>query len=361
MVKRVLVAMSGGVDSSVAAILLAGMGYELVGITMKVWDYAGSGVKGKETGCCSLDSVNDARNLATRMGFPHYVMDLRDIFREKIISNFIDEYLSGRTPNPCVLCNSLVKWEALLKKADQLGCTYIATGHYAGIREEDGRYIVSRGVDRLKDQSYVLWGISQKNLSRTILPLGGYTKAKIRQIASDNGFDNLANKNESFEICFIPDDDYRGFLKRSRQGIEEELAGGDIVDKEGKVLGKHKGYPFYTIGQRKGLDVAMGVPAYVTRINPDTNTITLGFREDVMSSEALVKNINMMKYVGLPEQGMEALGKVRYHDRGTACVIKPFGNNAVIVSFKQPVSAITPGQSAVFYDGDDIILGGIIA
>ncbi len=359
--KRVLVAMSGGVDSSVAAILLSREGYELVGITMKVWDYEGVGIKGKETGCCSLDSINDARSLAVRIGFPHYVIDLRDIFREKIINNFIDEYMNGRTPNPCVLCNSHLKWEALLNKADQLGCSYIATGHYASVREEGGRLVISKGADNLKDQSYVLWGISQKNLSRTILPLGSYTKDKIRQIASENGFENLARKSESYEICFVPDDDYRGFLKRNIEGVEQELAGGNIVDRTGKILGKHKGYPFYTIGQRKGLNVALGEPAYVTRIDPGTNTVTLGFKEDVMSSDALVKDINMVKFEMLPEDGMRVTGKVRYHDKGTSCVIKPFGYNALTVSFNHPVAAVTPGQSAVFYEGDDIVAGGIIA
>lgn len=361
MKKRVLVAMSGGVDSSVAAILLAEQGYELVGITMKVWDYEGAGVPGKETGCCSLDSINDARSLALRMGFPHYVIDLREIFREKIISNFIAEYLRGNTPNPCVMCNSHVKWEALLQKADQLGCTHIATGHYAGVGIHDGRYFVSRGLDTKKDQSYVLWGISQQNLARTLLPLGGYRKPEIREIAANHGFESLAKKAESYEICFVPDNDYRGFLKRSEDGLEERLAGGKIVDKDGKELGTHKGYPFYTIGQRKGLDVALGEPAYVTAIDPETNTVTLGFKDDVLSSETMVKDLNLMKYNAIPPEGLELIGKVRYHHEGVPCRIKPFGFNALSVEFSEPVSAITPGQSAVFYEGGDIVAGGILA
>jgi len=359
--KRVLVAMSGGVDSSAAAILLSAEGYDLVGVTMKVWDYEGARVKGKETGCCSIDSINDARSLAMRMGFPHYVIDLREVFREKIITNFVDEYLQGHTPNPCVLCNAHVKWEALLHKADQLGCSHIATGHYAAVREEQGRYVVSRGVDQKKDQSYVLWGISQKNLARTLLPLGGYRKDQIREIARSRGFERLAVKGESYEICFVPDNDYRGFLKRSHEDLEERLSGGKIVDKEGKVLGTHKGYPFYTIGQRRGLDVALGEPAYVTKIDPLTNTVTLGFKEDVLSSEAIVKEINMLKYDRLPEEGMRVTGKIRYHHEGSPCLIKPFGFNALTVEFDEPVSAITPGQSAVFYEGDDVVAGGIIA
>ncbi|MFO7721941.1 MAG: tRNA 2-thiouridine(34) synthase MnmA [Bacteroidales bacterium] len=359
--KRVLVAMSGGVDSSVAAILLAKEGYELVGVTMKVWDYTGSGIKGKETGCCSLDSINDARKIAIGMGFPHYVIDLRDIFREKIINNFVDEYMKGRTPNPCVLCNSFVKWEALLRKADQLGCSHIATGHYARVRQEGGRHILSRGVDMLKDQSYVLWGVSQENLGRTLLPLGGFTKGRIREIAREHGFETIAEKSESYEICFVPDNDYRGFLKRSVEGVEEKLSGGDIVDTSGKVLGKHKGYPFYTIGQRKGLDVALGSPAYVSKIDPESNTVTLGFREDILSTHMSVKGVVMGKYSEVPSGGLKATGKVRYHDKGAPCTITPFGAETLLVAFDHPVSAITPGQSAVFYEGDDVVAGGIIA
>ena len=353
--------MSGGVDSSAAAILLAAEGYELVGVTMKVWDYEGAGVPGKETGCCSLDSINDARSLALRMGFPHYVIDLREVFKEKIITNFVDEYLQGHTPNPCVLCNAHVKWEALLHKADQLGCSHIATGHYAAVRFENQRYVISRGVDHKKDQSYVLWGISQKNLARTLLPLGGYRKDEIRSIARDHGFERLAVKAESYEICFVPDNDYRGFLKRSKEGLEQQVAGGKIVDKKGNVLGTHKGYPFYTIGQRRGLEVALGEPAYVTHIDPKTNTITLGFKQDVLSNEAMVKELNMMKYAALPPEGMKVTGKVRYHHEAAPCTIKPFGFNALAVEFDEPVSAITPGQSAVFYEGDDIVAGGVLA
>lgn len=357
---RILVAMSGGVDSSVAAILLKEAGHELVGITMKVWDYESSGVKGKETGCCSLDSINDARRLALGMGFPHYVIDLRDEFRQRIIENFVDEYMKGRTPNPCVLCNSYVKWGALLHKADQLGCDAIATGHYAGVREENGRYIISRGVDTAKDQSYVLWGISQQNLARTVLPLGGYTKPQIREIARHHGFTAIAGKPESFEICFIPDNDYRSFIRRNVEGVEEKLAGGDIVDTSGKVLGKHKGYPFYTIGQRRGLDIALGEPAYVSHIDPVSNTITLGFREDTLSTHMTVRDLNMVKLTAIPAEGIHVTGKIRYHDKGTGCVIRPMGGNVLLAEFDQPVSSITPGQSAVFYHGDDIVAGGII-
>ncbi|MCC6768260.1 MAG: tRNA 2-thiouridine(34) synthase MnmA, partial [Bacteroidia bacterium] len=272
---RVLVAMSGGVDSSVAAMMLHEQGYEVIGITMKTWDYAASGGSKKETGCCSLDSINDARSLAVRFGFPHYILDIRGEFKGAIIDNFVDEYMAGRTPNPCVLCNTHIKWEALLKRANMLDCEFIATGHYAQSRFENGRYIVSKGLDQNKDQSYVLWGLTQDSLSRTRFPLGGFRKSEIRDMAANSGFVDLANKSESYEICFIPGNDYREFLKHRVDGLEERLAGGVFVDRKGNVLGKHQGYPFYTIGQRKGLDLAVGTPMYVLEIQPETNTVVL--------------------------------------------------------------------------------------
>lgn len=264
---RVLVAMSGGIDSSLAAVLLHEQGYEVVGITMKTWDYASSGGSKKETGCCSLDSINDARNIAVDLGFPHLILDIRNEFGDYVIDHFTNEYLDGRTPNPCVLCNTHIKWDALLRRADKLDCQYIATGHYANIREENGRYVISKGIDEGKDQSYALWGVSQQSLSRTILPLGQLYKSQIREMAIERGFVELVNKSESYEICFVPDNDYRGFLKRRVPGLEEKVDGGDFVLEDGSVVGKHKGYPFYTIGQRKGLGIALGYPVYVTGID----------------------------------------------------------------------------------------------
>src|SRR5437879_5274834 len=249
---RILVAMSGGVDSSVAAIMLHEQGYEVIGLTMKTWDYASSGGSSKETGCCSLDSINDARALAVGYGFPHYILDIREEFGDFVIDNFVDEYLAGRTPNPCVLCNTHIKWRALLKRADALDCDFIATGHYAKIRQHDnGRFVVGKAVDETKDQSYVLWGLQQDLLSRTLLPLGTYRKTEIRKMAVDYGYPELAKKSESYEICFVPDNDYRGFLKKRVDGLEEQVAGGNFVDRHGNILGQHKGYPFYTVGQRK--------------------------------------------------------------------------------------------------------------
>ena len=249
--ERVLMAMSGGIDSTMSALILHEMGYEVIGLTMKTWDYESSGGNGKETGCCSLDSINDARKVAVDCGFPHTVLDIRDEFGDAIIDNFVDEYIAGRTPNPCVLCNTHIKWAALLKRADMLNCKYIATGHYAQLRKENDRFVVSKGLDEIKDQSYVLWGVSQECLSRTIFPIGGYHKEDIRKMALSKGYKQLAQKSESYEICFIPDNDYRSFLKRKVKGLEKKVAGGSFITSDGKVVGTHNGYPFYTIGQRK--------------------------------------------------------------------------------------------------------------
>ncbi|PKP45056.1 MAG: tRNA 2-thiouridine(34) synthase MnmA, partial [Bacteroidetes bacterium HGW-Bacteroidetes-12] len=319
---KVLVAMSGGIDSSVAALLLHEQGYEVIGITMKTWDYATSGGTRKTTGCCSLDDINDARTLAVENGFHHIILDIRKEFGDFIIDNFVDEYLAGRTPNPCVLCNTHIKWDALLKRADQLGCEFIATGHYAQVRKENGRYIVSKGLDENKDQSYVLWGLSQESLARTIFPLGGLEKPVIRQMALDRGYKELAKKSESFEICFVPDSDYRGFLKRKVEGLEEKVAGGDFLDTQGNVIGKHNGYPFYTIGQRKGLELAFGDPRYVIKIDAEKNQVVLGLEEDLNKQEVFVRNPNMIKYESL-EQEMEALSKIRYKDKGKNSKIIP--------------------------------------
>ena len=356
---KVLVAMSGGIDSTVTALMLHNEGYEVIGITMKTWDYATSNASSKETGCCNIDSFNDARQAAVDNGFPHFILDIREEFGDFVIENFVEEYLAGRTPNPCVMCNTHIKWRALLKRANALGCKWIATGHYAEVRQHtNGRYVISKGLDETKDQSYVLWGLDQELLSRTIMPLGKYRKTAIRQMAMDMGYPELAKKSESYEICFVPDNDYRGFLKRRVDGLEERVDGGWFVDKSGKKLGKHKGYPFYTIGQRKGLEIALGKPAYVTSIDPETNTVVLGEEGDLDQEEVQVIKINWVKYDGITD-GMEAFTKIRYKDKGALGSLHDNGNG-LNIRFYEPVKGIAPGQSAVFYEGNDVIGGGII-
>lgn len=358
---RILVAMSGGIDSSLAAVMLHEQGHEVIGMTMKTWDYASSGGSKKETGCCSLDSINDARNIAVNLGFPHYILDIRAEFGDSVIDHFTGEYLEGRTPNPCVLCNTHIKWDALLRRADKLDCESIATGHYAHIREENGRHIISKGVDTLKDQSYVLWGVSQESLSRTKLPLGHLRKSEIRAMATERGFMELVTKSESYEICFVPDNDYRGFLKRRIPGLEAEVAGGNFVmEGTGKIMGKHEGYPFYTIGQRKGLGMAFGQPMFVTEIRKDTNEVVLGVDKDLYRDGMMVSKLNLQKYARL-DAPMETVTKVRYKDAGTpATIIQSATDDRMEVRFHEGVSAIAPGQAAVFYEGDDVVGGGWI-
>jgi tRNA-specific 2-thiouridylase len=349
---RVLMAMSGGLDSSVSAILLQEQGYEVVGVTMKLWSYETLST------CCDVEAMNDAKNLSARLGMQHHILDFTKEFRTIVVQNFIDEYLDGRTPNPCILCNIYLKWNALIAKADELNCDWIATGHYAVLNEKNGRYFVSKAKDEKKDQSYVLWGLSQQHLKRTIFPLGNYAKEDIRKMALEMGFTHLANKRESYDICFIPDNDYRFFLQRHVPDLEKRCPPGNFIDANGKTLGTHQGYPFYTIGQRKGLVLAFGVPKYVCKINPQTHEITLGDKQDLLADQLLVSHYNLSKYEHLPDN-FTGETKIRYRDAGQLSQVVQTGD-FLRITFQNPVSAITPGQSAVVYEGNDVVAGGVI-
>lgn len=356
--KRVLMAMSGGIDSSVAAIMLKEQGYDVVGVTYRIWDYTSASCNAKDKGCCSMDAILEAKAMAEKLGFEHHILDLRDFFKESVIDHFADEYMNGRTPNPCVDCNSHIKWGSMLEKADELGCYYIATGHYAQVREENGRWVLSKGKDAAKDQSYFLWRLKQEDLARTMFPLGQYTKPEIRELAADRGFEKLSKKSESQEICFIQDNNYRNFLKRHVEDFDKKVGEGDFVNMKGEVIGKHKGYPFYTIGQRKGLEIALGHPAYVVSIDPVKNVVKLGTREELFARTMEVENVNMVKYAEF-NKDFKYNTKIRYRTPGVDCnVVTKKGFFSV--KFDADVSGVTPGQSAVFYEGDDVVAGGVI-
>ncbi len=354
----VVVAMSGGVDSSVAALILKEQGYNLIGITIKTYNYEDIGIH-NEHSCCSLEGINDARAVATRLGFPHYVIDLTKEFHREVINYFIKDYLEGRTPNPCVICNRKIKWEALIKKAISLGADYIATGHYARVKFDEAkkRYILMRGIDTTKDQSYALWGLTQESLSRTIFPLGELTKSEVRTLARKYGL-KTASKPESFEICFVPDNDYTKFLEKNVEGLAEKVKGGDIV-MDGKVIGKHRGYPFYTIGQRKGLGIALGYPVYVIGIDPIKNVIEVGPEEKLHHNALIAGNVNLISIEKI-EDGIKVIAKIRYSDEGSPAVLENYEGSKILVKFEKPKRAITPGQSVVFYDGNIVVGGGII-
>jgi tRNA-uridine 2-sulfurtransferase len=359
--KRVVLGMSGGVDSSVSAFLLTQMGYEVIGVTFKVFECEDiEEFTDLEGSCCSVEGIEDAGKVARLLNIRHYTLNVSDDFSKTVISDFIDEYFRGRTPNPCIVCNREIKWKKLLKIADEMDACFVATGHYAKVRYDESvkRYVLSKGKDDKKDQSYALWRLSQEELSRTIFPLGNYTKTEIRKIAKDNNLP-VANKEESFEICFIPDNDYGNFLRKKENERITEIGEGDIIF-EGKVVGKHKGYPFYTIGQRRGLGLALKQPVYVKNIIPEKNIIVIGLKEDVLDYKLQAFDLNMIKYTELPP-GFSGSGKIRYKDRGSAAMVEEISVESAKIKFMDPKTAITPGQSLVFYEGDDVIFGGIIS
>ncbi len=357
---RVIVGMSGGLDSSVAAALLKEQGYDVIGITIKTYRYEDVGGNvGNDTSCCSLDGINDARRVAATLGIPHYVYDFTEEFRGDIIDYFTGAYLAGDTPNPCTMCNRKIKWAEMIRRADALGADWIATGHYARLRRdpETGRHVLSRGRDTHKDQSYALWAVTQESLGRTLFPLAELTKPESREIARRHGLP-VAAKRESYEICFIPDNDYRRFLRDNVDGLEDRVAGGDIV-RDGEVIGHHDGYPFYTVGQRRGLGISAPEPTYVIGVYPETNTVEVGSAERLMKRGLRAASVNLIKYVSLREP-RRLTARIRYKDDGAPALCRTNDDGTLEVRFEEPRRAITRGQSVVLYDGDDIVGGGMI-
>jgi len=355
---RVVVGMSGGVDSSVAAYILKQQGYEVIGVTMQIWPSDDPDVVEREGGCCSLTAVEDARRVANHLGIPFYVMNFQQVFDEKVISYFVDEYIKGRTPNPCIMCNRYIKFEELLRRSMALDAYYVATGHYARIGYDDQkqRYLLKKSVTPAKDQTYALYTMTQYQLKHTLMPLGNYTKEQVREIAEKSGL-VTANKPDSQEICFVKDDDYAGFVQDRASG---PVAPGYFVDTQGNVLGKHKGIIHYTIGQRKGLGISLGHPMYVVDIDPENNTVILGRDHEVYSREMLVDDVNLISVTSI-DSPIRASVKIRYTAKEAPATIYPYEDDTLRVVFDEPQRAITPGQAAVIYQDDLVVGGGIIA
>ena len=356
MPKKAIIAMSGGVDSSVAAYLMKEAGYDCAGATMKLYDNPLASAPGQRA-CCTPSDTEDARNVASRLGMLYYVFPMQEEFRRCVIDKFTDTYLNGGTPNPCIDCNRFLKFDALLAKARELGAEYIASGHYAR-REQDpdtGRFLLKKGLDPTKDQSYVLYSMTQDQLSHTLFPLGTYTKTEIRRIAQEQGFIN-ADKPDSQDICFVPDGDYAAFIERY---TGKESAPGDFVDKEGHVLGKHKGQIHYTIGQRRGLGIAAPQSLYVCAKSLKTNQVILGKKEDLMTSSCLVSDINLIPWDSLSAP-VRCKVKTRYRQPEQPATVEQIGEDLLKITFDEPQRAVTPGQAAVLYDGDLVLGGGTI-
>lgn len=349
--------MSGGVDSSVAAYLLKEQGYDVIGVTMQIWQDENPLEAAKEGGCCGLSAVDDARRVANALGIPYYVMNFKKEFKQNVIDYFVNEYLMGHTPNPCIACNRYVKWEALLQRSLSIGADFIATGHYAQILQLDnGRYTIKKSVTEAKDQTYALYNLTQEQLSHTLMPVGKYHKDEIRKIAEKIDL-RVANKHDSQEICFIPDNDYAKFIEESAG--DKVPTSGNFVTIDGKILGKHKGITHYTVGQRKGLNLSMGRPVFVTEIRPETNEVVIGDSKDVFHDKLLCNRINFMSIPDLDGE-MEVIAKIRYSHKGAPCTIKRIDHDTIECQFHEPQRAITPGQAVVFYDGDYVAGGGTI-
>ena len=357
MSRTVVVGLSGGVDSSVAAWLLKEQGYSVIGVTMQIWQDEEREIEEAEGGCCGLSAVEDARRVAAALKIPYYVMNFKQEFKEHVMDYFAREYQEGRTPNPCIACNRYVKWEALLKRTIAIGADYIATGHYARVeRLPSGRFSLRQSVTAAKDQTYALYNLTQDQLSRTLMPVGAYHKEEIRAMADRLGLP-VAHKPDSQEICFIPDHDYAAFLDRYTGRIMPE---GNFVDLEGNVLGRHKGISHYTVGQRKGLNLAMGHPVFVVKIRPETNEVVIGDGRDVYASRVYCSRLNWMSIDGLHGQEMEVTAKIRYNHKGQPCIIREAGEDLVECIFEEPVRAAAPGQAAVFYRDEYVVGGGTI-
>lgn len=358
----IAVAMSGGVDSSVAAALMAkqgqAQGFQVIGVTMKLWDAGKSGELNDKT-CCTLDSSMDARRVCDQIGIPHYTLDMTEDFDRLVMEPFYQAYLKATTPNPCVNCNSFVKWDALWNKVKSIGVSHLATGHYAETENDDGRIYVYRGEDRNKDQSYFLWGIPPENLQSTLFPVTGLNKEQVRDIAREAGL-QTAEKSESMDICFIPDGDKNAFLKKRAEERGDEFKGGNIEGPDGKKLGQHQGLQDFTIGQRKGLGIATGEPVYVKKLDRSTNTLILGRKDSLMSQQFQVSELNWFPLEKTTE-GMDLLVQVRYRSKAIPGQIEFGEGDTLSVTLSEPAMSITPGQSAVIYDGDRVVGGGVIS
>lgn len=354
--KKVIVGMSGGVDSSAAAYILKEQGYDVIGVTMQMYQNEDVFIDPADSGCGSFSSVEDAKNVANTIGIPHYVVGFESNFKENVIDYFVSEYERGYTPNPCNQCNRHVKFAALLRKAEEFGADYIATGHYARVNKMDnGRYTICNSATASKDQTYALYNLTQEQLSKMLMPVGDYEKAKIREIAAKAGL-SVASKGDSQDICFIPNHDYAGFIEKY---TGKRYTPGNFVDLEGKVLGQHKGIIHYTIGQRKGLGITAPTPLFVKELNMDTNEVVICQNEDLFSNICYVGKVNYMSEASI-EAGRRAVGKIRYSHSGAACTLEPVEGGLIKCTFDEPQRAMTPGQAAVFYDGENVLCGGTI-
>ena len=354
--KRVLVGMSGGIDSSATCIMLQEQGYEVVGVTMRTWDVASQFATPEQE---EPDFILEARALAERLGIEHHVADVREEFKQVIVKYFIDEYMQGRTPNPCVMCNPLFKERLLCEWADKTGCAWISTGHYCRLDERNGNLYIVAGDDITKDQSYFLWRLPQEVLRRFLFPLGNFTKQEVREYLKDKGFEAKAKEGESMEVCFI-EGDYRDFLRQQIPDIDTKIGPGYFVDSKGVKIGQHKGFPYYTIGQRKGLGIALGHPAHVLRINAEKNTVMLGTADDLKTEYMLVEDALLIDTDEVL-QCEDLTVRIRYRSKPIPCQVLPLEEGRMLVRFLGEASAIAPGQSAVFYDGQRVLGGAFIA